>query len=179
MSRHSTSKGSGSYASSDNLQNEVTKLRSQIDIEKKARREAEEKYKQMVTKMDVLQQRLQDKNKEIEELNVSKEEVIKGNQTLEMTINRLEGYLRKKNTRLDIVNFDPDSNTQSTIDDILKSENELEKQFEQLMMEKQANAILEKRCALQEQTLREHNIRIDDSELEKLKTEVTSTELDF
>ena len=32
----------------------------------------------MVTKMDVLQQRLQDKNKEIEELNVSKEEVIKG-----------------------------------------------------------------------------------------------------
>lgn len=36
-------RGSGSYASSDNLQNEVTKLRSQIDIEKKARREAEEK----------------------------------------------------------------------------------------------------------------------------------------
>ena len=32
----------------------------------------------MVTKMDVLQQRLQDKNKEIEELNESKEEVIKG-----------------------------------------------------------------------------------------------------
>jgi len=32
----------------------------------------------MVTKMDVLQQRLQDKNKEIEELKESKEEVIKG-----------------------------------------------------------------------------------------------------
>ena len=32
----------------------------------------------MVTKMDVLQQRLQDKNKEIEELNESKKEVIKG-----------------------------------------------------------------------------------------------------
>jgi hypothetical protein len=32
----------------------------------------------MVTKMDVLQQRLQDKNKEIEELNESKEEVVKG-----------------------------------------------------------------------------------------------------
>lgn len=31
------------------------------------------------------------------------------NQTLEMTINKLEGYLRKKNTRLDIVSPDPDS----------------------------------------------------------------------
>ena len=32
----------------------------------------------MVTKMDVLQQRLQDKNKEMEELKESKEEVVKG-----------------------------------------------------------------------------------------------------
>ena len=35
--------------------------------------------------------------------------------------------------------------SQSTIEDILKTENELEKQFEQLMMEKQAKANLEKR----------------------------------
>ena len=35
------------------------------------------------------------------------------------------------------------------------------------------------RCQLLEQSLREHNISVDNSELDKLKTELTSTDLDF
>ena len=35
------------------------------------------------------------------------------------------------------------------------------------------------RCKLLEQSLQEHNISVDNSELDKLKTELTSTDLDF
>jgi len=35
------------------------------------------------------------------------------------------------------------------------------------------------RCKLLEQSLEEHNISVDNSELDKLKTELTSTDLDF
>lgn len=179
MSRNNAPRRPSSHVSSDNLQNEVSKLHTQVELEKKARKEAEEKCKQLASKIDVLQQRLLEKNKEGDEQRERNEEIIKSNHTLQMTINKMEVYLRKKNSRFEYINPDLDGGSSQTIDSIIRNENELERVSEELDKERQEKQVLEKRCQLLEQSLRKHNISIDSSELEKIKTEFTNTDLDF
>ncbi|XP_052075326.1 ribonuclease Y-like isoform X4 [Mytilus californianus] len=177
-----------SYAPNENLQNEVVKLQSQVEIEKKGKKEAEEKYKQIVGKLDVVQHRLIDRNKEVEEEREAKEEVMKSNKTLQLTINKMEQYLRKKSTgsRFESTNVvdvvDPDMGGKVDIENIIKTENELEEKSRQLQREKQANEILDKRCKLLEKLLKENNIHIESiesNELDNLNTQFANTELDF
>ncbi|CAG2236174.1 CDKL [Mytilus edulis] len=185
QSVHPDNKRPSSYAPNENLQNEVVKLQSQVEIEKKAKKEAEEKYKQIVSKLDVVQHRLIDRNKEVEEEREAKEEVMKSNKTLQLTINKMEQYLRKKSTgsRFESTNVvdvvDVDMGGKADIENIIKTENELEEKSRQLQREKQTNEILDKRCKLLEKLLKENNIHIESSELDNLNKQFSNTELDF
>ncbi|XP_033748504.1 coiled-coil domain-containing protein 50-like [Pecten maximus] len=151
----------------------------QMEKEVKARKEAEERYKDTLVKMERLQMALQEKTSLQEAETREREAAEERCQTLHMTIDKLEEYLRKKssNEYPRVGKSEADSVTKS-LADVIGLENELKTKSKQLEKADLARRRYKARCKQLQNKLSDNGIVIDDGWKSDEEDEIAE-ELDF
>ncbi|XP_078328574.1 uncharacterized protein LOC111115394 [Crassostrea virginica] len=103
---------------------------AQLQFERKLRKEAEERCKQLMLKVEHTQAILNLRNQELERERAGRKEAEHMCQSLQITIDKLEQYLRKKNMTVDL-HFIPNSNvTNMSMSEITRLQGQLHLQEE-------------------------------------------------
>lgn len=154
-----------------------------IELEQKLRREAEEKYRKTVQKLDQLQSVLQKRTEELEAEKKLREEVEERNSKLQFTINKLEQYLRKKSITPESSTLGlPDSQTQrphSSLADVADLEDSLNEKINKLHQEHEKRIQAEERCKQLETKLSAMGLSDDVPQTRNKTNEFVDGELDF
>ncbi|XP_069136122.1 uncharacterized protein [Argopecten irradians] len=151
----------------------------QMEKEVKARKEAEERYKDTLVKMERLQMALQEKTNLQEAETREREAAEERCKVLHTTIDKLEEYLRKKssNEYSRVGKSESDSVTKS-LADVIGIETELKTKTKQLQKADLARRRYKARCKQLENKLSENGITVDDGWKSDEEDDIAE-ELDF
>ncbi|XP_060064906.1 calponin homology domain-containing protein DDB_G0272472-like [Ylistrum balloti] len=151
----------------------------QMEKEVKARKEAEERYKDTLVKMERLQLALQEKTS-LQESEAREREIAEERcETLRMTIDKLEEYLRKKSTNeYPRVGKSETESVTKSLADVISVENELKTKTKQLEKVDLARRRYRARCKQLQNKLLDKGVVMDDGWKSDEEDEIAE-ELDF
>ncbi|OWF44279.1 uncharacterized protein LOC110458574 [Mizuhopecten yessoensis] len=135
----------------------------QMEKEVKARKEAEERYKDTLVKMERLQMALQEKSNIMDAETREREAAEERCETLHKTIDKLEEYLRKKSSQeyTRVGKSETDSVTKS-LADVIGLENELKSKTKHLEKADLARRRYKERCTQLQKKLSDNGLVTDD-----------------